>query len=84
MSGVCRSAKGLSLPTTYIEWRGGRASTLAEAGSSAEEAAREAAVQGGSDEELEEEDDDDSELASSSESEEDVDIEMPAASPPGA
>ena len=84
-----RSARALALPSSYIEWRGGRASTLAEADRAAEEAVAEAASPQGSDEELDEEeeeedenDDEDSELASSSESDAE-DVDMQPASPPG-
>ena len=81
MDMTCRSARFLSLPTTYIEWRGGRASTAAEA--DAGPAEEEAGAQTAMDEDQGEEDDD-SELGSSSESDaEDVDIEMPSATPPG-
>ena len=71
----------MSLPTTYIEWRGGRASTAAEA--EAGPADDEAGVHAGMEEDLGE-DEEDSGLESSSESDaEDIDIEMPSASPLG-
>lgn len=71
----------MSLPTTYIEWRGGRASTAAEAEAGPTD--DEAGLPAGIDED-QGEGSEDSGLESSSESDaEDIDIDMPSASPLG-